>query len=189
MTQRGAGRRCVKVRLFRPFSVEHFSRVLPAACASLAMLDRTKEPAIFGGTPRARGRWSPRRRGGDGRASLRCRASRAGAMGSRRRSSRPAMIKAVLDEHGEQPAPRRRFSVGIHDDVSGTSSLVRRDVRHRARGRCLARSSLASAATAPFPPTRRPSPSSARKPRSSCPGALRIRLEKSRLDHHVASAL
>ncbi len=34
----------VKVRLFRPFSVEHFLQVLPSTVKMIATLDRTKEP-------------------------------------------------------------------------------------------------------------------------------------------------
>ena len=38
----------VKVRLFRPFSVEHFLKALPPTVKSLAVLDRTKEPGSIG---------------------------------------------------------------------------------------------------------------------------------------------
>ena len=34
----------LKVRLYRPFSVEHFVAALPASVKSIAVLDRTKEP-------------------------------------------------------------------------------------------------------------------------------------------------
>src|SRR5690348_6237670 len=38
----------VKVRLFRPFSVEHFLQVLPPTVKVIAVLDRTKEPGSIG---------------------------------------------------------------------------------------------------------------------------------------------
>src|SRR5437868_14519929 len=38
----------VKVRLFRPFSVEHFLHVLPPTVKVIATLDRTKEPGRVG---------------------------------------------------------------------------------------------------------------------------------------------
>ena len=38
----------VKVRLFRPFSVEHFIAALPASVRTVAVLDRTKEPGSAG---------------------------------------------------------------------------------------------------------------------------------------------
>ena len=38
----------VKVRLYRPFSAEHFISVLPKTVKKIAVLDRTKEPGAFG---------------------------------------------------------------------------------------------------------------------------------------------
>src|SRR5205085_1656402 len=38
----------VKVRLFRPFSVEHFLQALPPTVKVIAALDRTKEPGSLG---------------------------------------------------------------------------------------------------------------------------------------------
>ncbi|HRY56084.1 MAG TPA: pyruvate:ferredoxin (flavodoxin) oxidoreductase, partial [Spirochaetia bacterium] len=38
----------LKVRLFRPFSVEHFMKAIPATVKSIAVLDRTKEPGAIG---------------------------------------------------------------------------------------------------------------------------------------------
>src|SRR5262249_39023079 len=38
----------LKVRLYRPFSVEHFVRALPTSVRALAVLDRTKEPGSAG---------------------------------------------------------------------------------------------------------------------------------------------
>ncbi len=38
----------LKVRLYRPFSVENFVRALPATVKTLAVLDRTKEPGSIG---------------------------------------------------------------------------------------------------------------------------------------------
>ena len=40
----------VKVRLYRPFSIEHFIKILPESVKSIAVLDRTKEPGA-GGEP------------------------------------------------------------------------------------------------------------------------------------------
>ena len=34
----------IKVRLYRPFSIEHFIAAIPATVKSIAVLDRTKEP-------------------------------------------------------------------------------------------------------------------------------------------------
>ena len=38
----------LKVHLYRPFSVEHFMKALPATVKSIAVLDRTKEPGAAG---------------------------------------------------------------------------------------------------------------------------------------------
>ncbi len=38
----------IKVRLFRPFSVEHFVAALPSSVKAIAVLDRTKEPGAIG---------------------------------------------------------------------------------------------------------------------------------------------
>ncbi|MGA2480802.1 MAG: pyruvate:ferredoxin (flavodoxin) oxidoreductase, partial [Spirochaetia bacterium] len=38
----------LKVRLFRPFSLEHFVQALPKSVKSIAVLDRTKEPGALG---------------------------------------------------------------------------------------------------------------------------------------------
>jgi pyruvate-ferredoxin/flavodoxin oxidoreductase len=38
----------IKVRLYRPFSVDHFIKVLPKTVKKIAVLDRTKEAAAFG---------------------------------------------------------------------------------------------------------------------------------------------
>ena len=38
----------IKVRLYRPFSAEHFLSVLPKTCKKIAVLDRTKEPGSAG---------------------------------------------------------------------------------------------------------------------------------------------
>ena len=37
----------IKVRLYRPFSAEHFLQALPATTKSIAVLDRTKEPGAW----------------------------------------------------------------------------------------------------------------------------------------------
>jgi len=38
----------IKVRLYRPFSRDHFLSVLPQSCKRIAVLDRTKEPGALG---------------------------------------------------------------------------------------------------------------------------------------------
>ena len=109
------------VRLFRPFSGEHFLAPLPKTVTSLAVLDRTKEPGSageplyqdvvtaiheahalgrlpFSGLPRIIG----------------------GRYGLSSKEFTPAMVKAVFDEL-KKSEPKNHFTVGIHDDVSHTS--------------------------------------------------------------------
>ncbi|MDF2485643.1 MAG: nifJ, partial [Herbinix sp.] len=38
----------IKIRLYRPFSMEHFLRAMPASVKKIAVLDRTKEPGAVG---------------------------------------------------------------------------------------------------------------------------------------------
>ena len=107
----------VKVRLYRPFSVAHFLGALPATTRTVAVLDRTKEPGAVG---------EPLYQ--DVVAALR--EEEAGALpalkvvrgryGLSSKEFTPAMVKAVYDELA-RPAPRRQFTVGIHDDVTHLS--------------------------------------------------------------------
>src|SRR5260370_26067931 len=48
LVERGEKVGVVKVRLFRPFSVEHFLQELPSTVKVIATLDRTKEPGSIG---------------------------------------------------------------------------------------------------------------------------------------------
>ncbi|RFT16043.1 MAG: Pyruvate-flavodoxin oxidoreductase [Candidatus Saccharicenans subterraneus] len=103
----------VKVRLYRPFSAEAFRAVIPQTVKKIAVLDRTKEPgaigeplyldvvtALFGRDIRIIG----------------------GRYGLSSKEFTPAMVKAVYD-HLNGPA-FHGFTVGIEDDVSGTSLPV-----------------------------------------------------------------
>ena len=48
LTAKGEKVGVIKVRLFRPFSVEYFVKVLPETVKVIAVLDRTKEPGSAG---------------------------------------------------------------------------------------------------------------------------------------------
>ncbi len=111
----------LKVRLYRPFSVDHFLKVLPSEVGVVATLDRTKEPGAPGeplyqdvvtalGEGAVRGAFPadqmPRVVGG--------------RYGLSSKEFTPAMIRGVFDEMAEEQ-PRYHFTVGIEDDVSHTS--------------------------------------------------------------------
>jgi len=103
----------VKVRLFRPFSVEDLNRVIPQTVKKIAVLDRTKEPGAIGEPLYL-----------DVVSALKGRDIKiiGGRYGLSSKEFTPAMVKAVYDHldgacfHG--------FTVGIEDDVTHTSLPV-----------------------------------------------------------------
>jgi pyruvate-ferredoxin/flavodoxin oxidoreductase len=111
----------LKVRLYRPFSAEHFLAVLPATVKTLAVLDRTKEPGSVGEPLYLDVMASVAEAVALGRAPFvgmpRVIGGRYG-LGSKEFT--PAMVKGIFDEMAT-PRPLSRFTVGIHDDVTHTS--------------------------------------------------------------------
>ena len=111
----------VKVRLFRPFSIEAFIGSLPKTTKNIAVLDRTKEPGATGeplysdvvtaiAEAKAFGSFplhaEPRIIGG--------------RYGLSSKEFTPAMVKAVFEEM-KKDKPKNHFTVGIVDDVTNTS--------------------------------------------------------------------
>ncbi|MFN7148663.1 MAG: pyruvate:ferredoxin (flavodoxin) oxidoreductase [Microthrixaceae bacterium] len=112
----------VKVRLYRPFAIDRFLDALPASVRSVAVLDRTKEPgsvgepllldvtaALVDGVASSRRASLPRILGG--------------RYGLSSKEFTPAMAASVFAELGAD-SPRRRFTVGITDDVTHLSLSV-----------------------------------------------------------------
>ncbi|MGD8625147.1 MAG: pyruvate:ferredoxin (flavodoxin) oxidoreductase [Anaerolineae bacterium] len=103
----------IKVRLYRPFSVEHFVAALPENVKVVATLDRTKEPGAAG---------EP--------LYLDCLTAVAetgrsvkvigGRYGLSSKEFTPAMVKGLFDEMKKEE-PKNHFTVGIHDDVTQTN--------------------------------------------------------------------
>jgi pyruvate-ferredoxin/flavodoxin oxidoreductase len=102
------------VRLYRPFSASHFLAALPASCKRIAVLDRTKEPGSLGEPLYEDVRTALAE---NGRCDIQVIGGRYG-LGSK--EFNPTMVKAVYDNLAEK-APKNHFTVGITDDVSGTS--------------------------------------------------------------------
>ena len=105
------------VRLFLPFDVKSFLAALPSTVKAIAVLDRTKEPGSIGEplylnvvTALAEGR------------SLLAGSARVigGRFGLGSKEFTPGMARAVF-EHLSGWEPRNHFTVGIIDDVTGTS--------------------------------------------------------------------
>ena len=111
----------LRVRLYRPFSAEHFLAALPATVRTLAVLDRTKEPGSVGeplyldivatmseavALGRVPSSQAPRIIGG--------------RYGLGSKEFTPAMVKGIFDEMATA-RPRAHFTIGIQDDVTHTS--------------------------------------------------------------------
>ena len=118
LNERGERVGVAQVRLYRPFPARALVDALPASVRRVAVLDRTKEPGSIGEplfldvvaalTEAAQDgeRVMPRVSGG--------------RYGLSSKEFTPGMVAGVFEElAGERP--RRQFTVGIIDDVSGTS--------------------------------------------------------------------
>jgi pyruvate-ferredoxin/flavodoxin oxidoreductase len=104
----------LQVRLYRPFPAEELLEALPASVRAIAVLDRTKEPGSHGeplfldvisAISEARERL-PKVIGG--------------RYGLSSKEFTPGMVAGVFAELARD-RPLRRFTIGITDDVSGTS--------------------------------------------------------------------
>ena len=108
------------VRLYRPFSVEHFIGALPKSVKSIAVLDRTKEAGAVG-DPLYLDVIAALREADDlQRLPFEMPRVIAGRYGLSSKEFSPAMVKAIFDELSAEK-PRRRFTVGIVDDVTHRS--------------------------------------------------------------------
>ena len=99
----------LQVRLYRPFSAEHFLAALPMSCKTVTVLDRTKEPGA-NGEPLYEDVCSVLLHGGRHLTVL------GGRYGLSSKDTTPAQMIAVYDNMaGEQ---KNHFTVGITDDVT-----------------------------------------------------------------------
>jgi len=111
----------LKVRLYRPFDTRRFVEALPATTKAIAVLDRTKEPGS-GGEPLFLDCVHALCEGLNiGWGSLKAMPKIVGGRyGLSSKEFTPAMVKAVFDNLA-QASPKNHFTVGIRDDVTGTS--------------------------------------------------------------------
>jgi len=111
----------IKVRLYRPFAADRLLAAIPATAKVVAVLDRTKEPGAAGEplyqdvvTAVAE----------DFAAGRRTAASIPRIVGGRyglsSKEFTPAMVNGLLEEL-RKPEPKNHFTLGIVDDVTGTS--------------------------------------------------------------------
>src|ERR1700690_3946040 len=118
---RGQGERVgvLEVRLYRPFPARALLDALPAAAGRIAVLDRTKEPGSSG-EPLfldVIAALAEAHNGGE-RADLPL--VTGGRYGLSSKELTPGMVAGVFAELAREQ-PRRRFTIGIIDDVSGLS--------------------------------------------------------------------
>ena len=110
----------IKVRLYRPFSTEHFFKAIPKTVKRIAVLDRTKENGSFGEPLYV-----------DISAIYQNKHEDIIIVGGRyglgSKDLTPSMINAVFDNL-KSDVPKNHFTVGIEDDVTFTSLPIKKEI-------------------------------------------------------------
>jgi pyruvate-ferredoxin/flavodoxin oxidoreductase len=121
LTAQGKKVGVMKVRLFRPFSVEHFLKALPKTVKSIAVLDRTKEPGAIG-EPLYQDITTALMEGFVAANAPMAAFPKVigGRYGLSSKEFTPAMVGRVFEEL-TKPTPQNHFTIGINDDVTHTS--------------------------------------------------------------------
>ncbi len=121
LLERGEKVGLLKVRLYRPFSMDHFVAALPPTVKVIATLDRTKEPGSQGEPLYLDVVTALSEAMADGKADFeRFPRVVGGRYGLSSKEFTPAMIKGLFDEMKKE-RPKNHFTVGIIDDVTHTS--------------------------------------------------------------------
>jgi pyruvate-ferredoxin/flavodoxin oxidoreductase len=110
----------LKVRLYRPFSLDNFINALPKSTKSIAVLDRTKEPGS-GGEPLyldVVNAISEKYMSGE--LQFAYPKIVGGRYGLSSKEFTPAMVKSVFDNLSNEK-PKSHFTIGIIEDVTHTS--------------------------------------------------------------------
>ncbi|MBI2418915.1 MAG: pyruvate:ferredoxin (flavodoxin) oxidoreductase, partial [Ignavibacteriales bacterium] len=110
----------VKVRLYRPFSIDKFIDALPVTTKVITVLDRTKEPGANGEPMYLDIVNAISERFNEGTLPFAYPKMTGGRYGLSSKEFTPAMIKAVYDEM-KKDKPKNHFTIGINDDVTNTS--------------------------------------------------------------------
>jgi|SRR5690554_6267212 len=110
----------LKVRLYRPFSIDHFISKLPATTKVISVLDRTKEPGSAGEPLYLDVVNAIAEKYGSGQLHFPFPKIVGGRYGLSSKEFTPGMIKAVFD-NAKNEIPKNHFTVGIIDDVTNTS--------------------------------------------------------------------
>ena len=108
-----------QIRLYRPFPAQALTAALPASVRHVAVLDRTKEPGSLGEPLFLDVLAALSESHADGEREHMPRVI-GGRYGLSSKEFSPGMVAAVLEELTRE-RPKRRFTIGINDDISGTS--------------------------------------------------------------------
>ena len=108
-----------QVRLYRPFPARALAAALPASVRRVTVLDRTKEPGSFGEPLFLDVLAALSESHAEGERDLMPLVF-GGRYGLSSKEFSPGMVAGVLEDLGRE-RPKRRFTIGINDDVSGTS--------------------------------------------------------------------
>jgi len=119
LTARGERVGVAQVRLYRPFPAQALVESLPASVRRIAVLDRTKEPGSHGEPLFLDTVAALTESFADGEREVMPRIV-GGRYGLSSKEFTPGMVAAIFDELRSE-RPRRRFTIGITDDISGTS--------------------------------------------------------------------
>ena len=119
LVERGERVGVVQVRLYRPFPTRALLEALPATVRTVGVLDRTKEPGSIGEPLYLDVVAALAEAHADGERPVMPRVT-GGRYGLSSKEFTPAMVAGVFAELAREQ-PRRRFTIGIDDDVSGTS--------------------------------------------------------------------
>ncbi len=121
LNKRGEDVGLIKVRLYRPFSIEDFIKAVPITVKAIAVLDRTKEPGAIG-EPLYQdvvNAYVVASKEGIGKIK-KIPQIIGGRYGLSSKEFTPAMVKSIFDELNKKN-PKKRFTVGIIDDVTDSS--------------------------------------------------------------------
>lgn len=110
----------IKVRLYRPFSLDSFINAIPKSVKSIAVLDRTKEPGALGEPLYLDVVNAISEKYIAGELGFAYPKIIGGRYGLSSKEFTPAMVKAVFDEL-KNDKPKNHFTVGINEDVTNSS--------------------------------------------------------------------
>ena len=121
LNDRGEKVGVLKVRLYRPFSAEHFMAALPVTTRKIAVMDRTKEPGSIGDplyldviTALHEARTAGTSRFATEPVVV------GGRYGLSSKEFNDTMVKSIFDNLAAEK-PKNHFTIGIVDDISHTS--------------------------------------------------------------------